>query len=73
MTWRALWRDAYDCSSAMITRAAVDGWGVSVPQARLTNAVLERLVDVRQMGTSADTAVGAGMAWASALFRWGRP
>ncbi|HKN38271.1 MAG TPA: 3-oxoacyl-ACP synthase, partial [Acidimicrobiia bacterium] len=29
----------------MITRAAVAGWGVSVPEARLTNADLERLVD----------------------------
>jgi 3-oxoacyl-[acyl-carrier-protein] synthase III len=29
----------------MITRAAVAGWGVSVPEGRLTNADLERLVD----------------------------
>ena len=32
-------------NDAMITRAAVAGWGVSVPEARLTNADLERLVD----------------------------
>ena len=29
----------------MITRAAVSGWGVSVPEARLTNAELERMLD----------------------------
>ena len=29
----------------MITRAAVTGWGACVPEARLTNAELEGLVD----------------------------
>ena len=29
----------------MITRAAITGWGVSVPEGRLTNADFERLVD----------------------------
>ncbi|MGH9009853.1 MAG: 3-oxoacyl-ACP synthase, partial [Acidimicrobiia bacterium] len=29
----------------MITRAAVTGWGVCVPEARLANADFERLVD----------------------------
>jgi 3-oxoacyl-[acyl-carrier-protein] synthase-3 len=29
----------------MITRAALAGWGVSIPETRLTNADLEQLVD----------------------------